>query len=102
MGENQGIKIFDIKWQLGPINEVGVNGCQIEDILPTFIDRLQSFQDGDFACRENAIACTKLEEALLWLHSRTDRRTKVGVEGTSNFCKGDKGFNGVDTTKEAK
>jgi hypothetical protein len=47
------------------------------------IDRLQSFQSGDFACRENALALTKLEEALHWLDHRTKDRQRRGVEGTS-------------------
>ena len=37
---------------------------------------------GKFACRENAIALTKLEEAQLWLFSRTLARMQRGVEGT--------------------
>lgn len=46
------------------------------------IDRLRSFQAGPFACRENAIALTKLEESLMWLRRRTVARIKRGVEGT--------------------
>ena len=40
------------------------------------------FQDSEFECRENAVAITKLEEALLWLRKRTIGREKRGVEGT--------------------
>jgi hypothetical protein len=46
------------------------------------IDRLESFQRGDFAGRDNAIALTKLDEARLWLHKRTMDRVSRGVEGT--------------------
>lgn len=70
-----------IKFQNGAIKEVGINGCCNEDLIAVVIDRLQGFQAGAFSCRENAIAITKLEEALLWLNKRTTDRVKRGVEG---------------------
>ena len=70
-----------VYFQDGPIKENGVNGCHNEDLIAIVIDRLQGFQSGEFACRENAIAITKLEEALLWLNKRTSDRIKRGVEG---------------------
>lgn len=73
-----------IDFQKGPIKENGVNGCHNEDLIAIVIDRLQCLNQGDFACRENSIAITKLEEALMWLRKRTDDRVKRGVEGTSN------------------
>jgi len=69
-------------FQKGPIKECGVNGVNNEDLLAMVLDRLQSFQESDFKCRENAIAITKLEEALLWLRKRTMDREARGVEGT--------------------
>lgn len=72
-----------INFQKGPIKENGVNGCHNEDLIAIVIDRLQSFQESEYKCRENAIAITKLEEALLWLGKRTADRAKRGVEGTS-------------------
>ena len=71
-----------IHFQDGPIKEAGVNGCHNEDLIAIVIDRLQGFQSGEYKCRENAIALTKLEEALLWLNKRTADRRKRGVEGT--------------------
>ena len=73
-----------IKFQKGPIKENGVNGCHQEDLLAIVIDRLRSFQAGNFSCRENAMAITKCEEALHWLNHRTADREKRGVEGTSD------------------
>jgi len=70
-----------IKFQKGPIREAGVNGCHQEDLLAIIIDRLRSFQEGPFPCRENAFALTKCEEAMHWLNHRTAERTKRGVEG---------------------
>lgn len=52
-----------------------------ESLLAIVIDRLQGFQRGPFPCRENALALTKIEEALHWLHSRTRDRIERGVEG---------------------
>lgn len=72
-----------VNFQDGPVREVGVNGCHQEDLLEIIIDRLQGFQAGDFACRENALALTKCQEALFWLQHRTAQRVKRGVEGTN-------------------
>lgn len=74
-----------IKFQKGPVKENGVNGCFQEDLIAIVIDRLQCFQAGDFACRENALALTKLEECLHWLNSRTVDRQVRGVEGTNKL-----------------
>src|SRR5678816_802195 len=63
-----------ILFQNGPIGECGVNGVTQEALLAIVIDRLRSFQAGAFACRENALALTKLEEALHWLLHRTNER----------------------------
>lgn len=72
----------EIYFQNGPIKEVGTNGLTHEVLLAIVADRLQSFQKGPFACRENALALTKIEEALHWLHHRTAGRVARGVEGT--------------------
>lgn len=70
-----------ILFQNGPINEVGVNGLTQEVLLAIVADRLRSFQDGPFKCRENALALTKIEEAMHWLQQRTIARMRRGVEG---------------------
>lgn len=72
----------DVIFQNGPIPENGVNGLTQEVLLEIVADRLRSFQAGPFACRENALALTKIEEAQMWLHSRTLKRMQRGVEGT--------------------
>lgn len=71
-----------VQFQKGPVGENGVNGCQQEDLLAIVIHRLQAFQSGEFRCRENDLALTKLEEAMHWLNARTSERQKRGVEGT--------------------
>ena len=74
--------VAQIDFQHGPIGEVGVNGVTNEALLAIVIDRLRGWQAGPFACRENALALTKLEEALHWLHARSLDRVARGVEGT--------------------
>jgi hypothetical protein len=56
----------EIDFQNGPVAEVGTNGITHEVLLAILIDRLQGFQKGQYACRENALALTKLEEGLFW------------------------------------
>lgn len=73
---------MDILFQNGPINEFGVNGVTHEALLEIVADRLRSFQAGPYACKENACALTKIEEAQHWLQSRTLKRMNRGVEGT--------------------
>jgi hypothetical protein len=69
-----------IQFQHGPIGENGINGVQNEDILKLLAIRLRSLNSA-FPCRENSIAITKIEEALLWLEHRTAVRVEQGVEG---------------------
>jgi hypothetical protein len=76
------VGVWDINFQNGPIDEAGVNGVTQEALLAIVADRLRSFQAGPFACRENALALTKIEEAQHWLQARTLARMRRGVEGT--------------------
>ncbi len=71
-----------ILFQNGPIADAGVNGVTHEALLAIVADRLRSFQAGPYACRENALALTKIEEAQHWLQHRTLARMRRGVEGT--------------------
>lgn len=71
-----------LRFQEGdPADEV--NGISNEALLAIVEDRLLGFQAGDFACRENAVALTKLQESMMWLQKRTQDREARGVEGTS-------------------
>ena len=73
----------EIKFQNGPIVECGVNGLSNEALLAVVEDRLVGFQAGQYSCRENAVALTKLQEAMMWLQKRTRDRMARGVEGTN-------------------
>ena len=71
-----------VLFQNGPIGEVGVNGVTQEALLTIVLDRLRSFQEGQYRCKANACAITHIEEALHWLQQRTIERMRRGVEGT--------------------
>ena len=80
--EHNGLVIGDIYFQKGGIQEVGINGLTNEALLAVVEHRLECFQKEKFACRENAIALTKIQEAMMWLQKRTNDRIKRNVEGT--------------------
>jgi hypothetical protein len=77
---------ISIQWQNGPLGRgmerQAPNGAFIEGVLSAALQRLEFFQASKFKCRENALAVTKIEEALHWLNSRTANREKRAVEGT--------------------
>ncbi|REJ65852.1 MAG: hypothetical protein DWQ31_16660 [Planctomycetota bacterium] len=75
-------QVQSVCFQNGPILEKGVNGVSNEALLAIVEDRLQGFQSGEFSCRENAVALTKLQECIMWLQKRTRDRMARGVEGT--------------------
>ena len=81
--ENRNQVVCEVGFQDGPIKEFGVNGVMNEDLIAIVIDRMRGFQSGDYACRDNALVLTKLEEALMWLRNRTNSREARGVEGTN-------------------
>lgn len=82
-GEDPQAVYATLHFQRGSAKAVGRNGCYDEDLLAIVIDRLQCFQQsGTFVCRENALALTKLEEAMHWLNYRKSRkRTYPVTEG---------------------
>src|SRR5512146_2932922 len=77
---------ISISWQNGPLGRDGErkepNGAFVEGVIAAALDRLEYYQASKFKCRENALAITKLEEALHWLQARTADRIARGVEGT--------------------
>ena len=56
------------------------NGTTLEELLSVGIKRLADLNNR-FSCRENSLAITKMQEALMWLNKRTEDRKKRGVEG---------------------
>ena len=47
--------------------------------------RLESFQNSEYKCEENAEAIKHLNETIAVLRSRTNKRVARGVEGTSTI-----------------
>lgn len=76
-------RMCEIQFQNGPIKQAGINGITNEALLAIVEDRLIGFQSGEYACRENALALTRIQEAMMWLQNRTRSRMARGVEGTS-------------------
>lgn len=72
---------IDLHFQIGPVQENSVNGITNEALLAVLAHRIKYLND-KHPCRENAIAITKVEEALHWLEARTKDRIDRGVEGT--------------------
>lgn len=71
-----------LRFQNGPINEVGVNGLTQEVLLAILIDRLKAFHAGPYNSDENYEALVHCRLALNALNKRTNRRVSEGVEGT--------------------
>lgn len=77
---------INIHWQDGPLAVDGErkepNGAFVEGVIQAALGRLEHYQTSQFKCRENALAITKLQEALHWCQHRTADREARGVEGT--------------------
>jgi hypothetical protein len=84
-GTTEGVGIL-IEWQNGPLGRDAErkepNGAFVEGVIQAALGRLEFYQTSKFKCRENALAITKLEEALHWCQARTAGREKREVEGT--------------------
>jgi len=57
------------------------DGTTNEEVLKVMIDRLKTLGE-KLSSRENTIAITKLEEALMWIEKRSNIRKTQGVYGT--------------------
>jgi hypothetical protein len=64
------------------LNEDGTNkqGTTIEEVLRVAFQRLREINE-KFPCRENSVAITKIQEAIMWLNERTRDRKELGVDG---------------------
>jgi hypothetical protein len=75
-----------IEWQDGPLgrdaDRKDPNGAFVETVIAAAKQRIEYYNSTKFKCRENAMAITKLDEALMWLHKRTADRESRKVEGT--------------------
>ena len=84
-GSTTGVGIT-IRWQCGPLGRGAdrqePNGAFVEGVIAAAIGRLEYYQASKFSCRENALAITKLQEALHWCAHRTRDKDERKVEGT--------------------
>ena len=64
--------------------EDSIHGVLDTDLLEIVRHRLQCFQQGPFATRDNAVALTHIEEALMWMNRRVEDRIERNVLGTDN------------------
>ena len=69
-----------LSFQNGTIPDVGINGVTNETVLAALIHRTKGL-NAKFPSRQNSIAITKMEEALMWFENRTAERKARGVEG---------------------
>ena len=75
--------LVEIRFQNGARHEEGSeDGILDTDLLEICRHRLQSFQAGPYASRDNAVALTHIEEALMWLNRRVEDRIERNVLGT--------------------
>jgi len=75
---------WSIQFQNGPRKDKNsIHGILDTDLLEIVRDRLKGFQSGEYATRENAIALTHIEEALLWMNKRVEDRIERNVLGTN-------------------
>lgn len=70
---------IQIVFQHGPVPDVGINGCRIEDVIEVLQDRLLDHQGRDLACDENTVALYHLAAAHEALVHRRRRREQQGV-----------------------
>ena len=76
---------IDIKFQNGARkNSDSISGVLESDLLEIVRHRLQCFQSGEYATRENEQALLHIEQALMWLDKRAQDRAERGVLGTMN------------------
>ena len=75
-----------ISWQDGPLgrgeDRQAPNGAFVEGVIEAARQRIKWYNDNGFSCQENLDALGHLEQALMHLNSRTQRRESAGVEGT--------------------
>src|SRR4051812_15043740 len=64
IGGGKSLNECRISFQNGPIKENGVNGISQEALLAIVLDRLESFQNGPYACDANKMALIGVQTAL--------------------------------------
>lgn len=79
-GVTLGEQAMQIQFQNGPVQEHGVNGIQLPQVIRACLARYKMLNKS-FPCRENSLVITNLQRAIMWDDERTSKRTQQGVEG---------------------
>lgn len=78
----EGELVAALRFQQGPRGQEGSRpGLTSQALVSILIDHFQSFQAGPYACRENALVITALEEAKGWMIKRVIDRKRRQVLG---------------------
>ena len=85
-----------IEFQHGLAPVVGVNGVRVEDVMDAAIFRLERYQRGELACRENAEALDALHRAKDALNRRRSRRVSQGVYNTYEPHRGERSEDAIE------
>ena len=76
-----GKEVLRVKFQTGGTATTEKNGVFIEDLLIVAYAKLNEYNK-DLPSRENSLALTKIEEAIMWLANRKAEREARGMYGT--------------------
>ena len=78
-----GTTYFNVSFQHGPRNVTGsLAGITDAVLAAIWIDRLEGYQEGRFACEENEVQLGHVRAALAASRARADRRAAAGTLGT--------------------
>lgn len=80
--KNSSSQFIEVKFQSGPVQEVGVNGCMVEDVIDLLLEKVKRYQLGTLSCAENEMALKHLEFAKQALEHRRKTRRDQGVLDT--------------------
>ncbi|HEX8637575.1 MAG TPA: hypothetical protein VF692_05900 [Pyrinomonadaceae bacterium] len=75
------VEVCQLNFQNGGLKEVGPNGITDQALIAVVLHRLRGFNSGQFASRDNSLAITHLEDALMRMERRSNDRARRGVEG---------------------
>ena len=73
--------VTEIEFQKGNIEDTGLNGVFLEDLLLISIDQLEHYQNSEFACQENEDTLRHLRAALASTRARQYDRMIRHVQG---------------------
>ena len=81
--DGEGQLINFCKGRIGDPEAQSQQGLFTETLVAVAKRFVEDNNKGEFACRENSMAITKLDEALMWLKERSENRKERGVQATS-------------------